>query len=247
MIVSVRIAEQPLHSTSSFIGIRRNVAFFTESATNPAGFIFTFLRRFVENSNESSSRKSDDGLHLNAAMDAFQLDSTHIWKAAPGCRILVVDGGAVRIDFPAQWTVISRPKYVCVVDQYPARHQSLIAISWRRVPVDALGLPLEALLKEASSAETRTILYRRGPFAFFRPPLEGVWTELRVVDSEDGREVCSRICLARADCTQALLIFDSPPEDELTLFPVWRTVLATIAVGDYIENPTTGERRVKRG
>jgi len=102
-------------------------------------------------------------------------------------------------------------------------------------------------VNEAALAETRTTLHRGATFGFFRPPLEAVWAEMRVLDSEERREICTRLCLARADCTQALVIFDFRPEDELTLYPVWNTLLATLSVGDYLEDPATGRRRAKRG
>jgi hypothetical protein len=180
-------------------------------------------------------------------MYALQLDSSHIWKAAPGCRILVVDSGAVRLDFPAQWTVISMPRYVCVVDRCLPDYRTIIAISWRRTAIGTLGIPLAMLIEEASLAETRTILHRASTCALFRPPLELAWTEMRVMDTSRSCEICTRLCLARADSTQALLMFDFHPEDELTVFPIWNTLLATLSVGDYIEDPSTGRRRARRG
>jgi hypothetical protein len=180
-------------------------------------------------------------------MEVLQLDPSHTWKAAPGCRILVVDGGAVRLDFPAQWTVISTPRYVCVTDRCPPDHRTMMAISWRRTPIGAAGISLTLLLKEAAAAETRPVLDRKNPCSFFRPPLEVTWTEMRVLDSERSIEICTRLCLARADSTQALLMFDFRPEDELTVFPVWDTLLATLSVGDYLEDPASGSKRAKRG
>jgi hypothetical protein len=180
-------------------------------------------------------------------MEVLQLDSSHVWKAAPGCRILIIDGGAVRFDFPARWTVISTPRYVCVTDRCPPDHRTMIAISWRRTPLGASGIPLTLLLTEATAAETRPVLERKDPRGFLRPPLEGAWTEMRVLDSERSIEICTRLCLARADSTQALVMFDFRPEDEFTVFPVWNTLLATLSVGDYIEDPATGRKRAQRG
>src|SRR5262245_49019752 len=88
-------------------------------------------------------------VQLPAAMYAVQLNPGHGWKAAPGCRILIVDGGAVRLDFPETWTVISMPKYVCVMDRCPPENRSLLAIAWRRFPISAFGIPLTPLINEA--------------------------------------------------------------------------------------------------
>src|SRR5262249_13256120 len=115
-------------------------------------------------------------------MYALQLNPDHSWKAAPGCRILIVDGGAVRFDFPAHWTVISTPKYVCVVDRYPPHNRSLLAVSWRRFPMKALGIPLAPLVAEAALAETRKVLHQSGAVTLLRPPVEAAWVEMRVED-----------------------------------------------------------------
>jgi len=180
-------------------------------------------------------------------MYAVQLNPGHGWKAAPGCRILVIDGGAVRFDFPADWTVVSTPKYVVLVDQAPPHNRTLLAVAWRRFPITAWGIPLLPLVSEAAMAESREVLHRDEPMSFIRPPVEGAWIQMRVADPVHQREMLTRICLARADCTQALMIFDFWPEDESTLHSVWTTLLATLTVGDYIDDPRTGRRRAQRG
>jgi hypothetical protein len=180
-------------------------------------------------------------------MYAVQLNPGHGWKAAPGCRILVIDGGAVRLDFPVNWTVISTPKYVVLVDRAPPHNRALLAVAWRQFPPSAAGIPLAPLLSEAAGAECREVLHRGESVSVIRPPLEAAWIELRVADPVHKREMLTRICLARADCTQALLIFDLWPEDELSLHSVWTTFLATLTVGDYMDDPTTGQRRAQRG
>src|SRR5262249_3902753 len=118
---------------------------------------------------------------------------------------------------------------------------------WRRFPITAWGIPLLPLVSEAAMAESREVLHRDEPMSFIRPPVEGAWIQMRVADPVHQRETLTRICLARADCTQALMIFDFEPEDESTLHPVWTTLLATLTVGDYIDDPTTGQRRAQRG
>src|SRR5262249_16324209 len=113
-------------------------------------------------------------------MHALELNPNHTWKAAPGCRILIVDGGAVRFDFPAACTVISTPKYVCVIDRYPPHDRSLIAVSWRRVPINALGIPLVPLVNEAAQAEVRPVVRRSQAHSVLRPAVEAAWVEMLV-------------------------------------------------------------------
>ena len=45
----------------------------------------------------------------------------------------------------------------------------------------------------------------------------------------------------------ATIVFDFWPEYELDFHDPWATLLETLAVGDYIEDPATGRRREKRG
>ncbi len=59
--------------------------------------------------------------------------------------------------------------------------------------------------------------------------------------------VVTRVCAARAEGTQAILVFDFQMQDRDVLAGVWETLTATLVVGDYIEDPTTGKRRMRRG
>jgi hypothetical protein len=78
-----------------------------------------------------------------------------------------------------------------------------------------------------------------------RPPLEAAWVQHHVVDG--NRRLCTRMCVARGGCTQAIVLAEFAKEDELAFFPVWETFLKTLAVGDYISDPTTGRLREQRG
>ena len=179
-------------------------------------------------------------------MQAIQLNPSHVWKAAPQHKILVIDGGAVRFDFPRDWVVLPRARHVCLFDQLPS-YRCALAISWRHVPPETAALSVGYLMNQTYSAELRPILHRGEVIRYFNIPLEAAWIQLRVMDLEERREALTRMCIARAGCTQALILFDFWPEDELKLFDAWETVLRTLVVGDYIEDPTTGHRREKRG
>ena len=178
---------------------------------------------------------------------AIQLESGHSWKAAPGCRILIIDGGAVRFDYPAEWVVRPTPKYVFVIDRYPPDDRCLLAVSWRRIPIRALGISPAALLDRLAPLETRPADYRGQTFQVFRPPLQVAWTETRFVEPIYGDNVCTRMCVARADCTQAVFLLDYRPGTEATVDAVWKTVVDTLAIGDYIEDLRAGTRHAKRG
>jgi hypothetical protein len=186
-------------------------------------------------------------------MDVFQLAPNHVWKAAPGCRILVVDNGGVRCDIPYEWIVYSPRRHVFVIDRFPPDSRSLLAISCKRLPAEVMAFPLPSILREWVNGEDRRIIECGEAIRFHRWPLEVAWLQLRVREEprpgeKFGREEkCTRVCVARADCTQALLVFDFHPEDETALAPVWQTLMETLAVGDYIADPTTGRKRMRRG
>ena len=108
-------------------------------------------------------------------------------------------------------------------------------------------MPVAALLEQGSLSETRTVV-QRGEMTFIhRPPLEIVWIQFLVVDESTRREDFTRMCVARGGCTQAVILCEFAPENEPWLFPVWQTLMSTLAVGDYIANPVTGERHEQRG
>jgi hypothetical protein len=183
----------------------------------------------------------------DGAVDVFQLVSNHVWKAAPGCRILVVDNGGVRCDIPREWIVYSPNRHVFVIDRFPPDNRCMVAISCRRVSSDVMAISLLWILEEWIAGEDRQVLDRSEPFRFHRWPMEAAWLQLRVIDPKSRRERVTRVCVARADRTQALIVLDFEPEDELSMNRAWNTLIDTLAVGDYIEDPGTGRKRIKRG
>ena len=180
-------------------------------------------------------------------MDVFQLAPNHVWKAAPGCRILVLDNGALRCDIPHEWIVYSPGRHVFVIDRFPPNNRCMLAISCRRVSSEVVAIPLLYILGEWIGSEERQVMGRGEPVRFHRWPLEAAWLQLWVRDPKDGQEKSTHVCVARADRTQALIVLDFYPEDEPVVGSAWRTVMDTLTVGDYIADPATGRKRMKRG
>ena len=180
-------------------------------------------------------------------MQVTSLDSIPAWKAAPGYRTLAVDGGALRFECPARWMVAPTSRYVCVADRCPPEERCLMALSWRRVTAEATILSIPDLIADLSTANIRPNA-RRGPITrALRPPLELAWTEIRFTDPVKRREACTRLCLARSGCTQALTVFNFWPEDSMALFGVWNNFLKTLVVGETIADPVSGRRRERWG
>jgi hypothetical protein len=178
-------------------------------------------------------------------MDVMALDASHAWKATPGYRILLVDSGAIRFDFPIGWIVHRGTKQVLLLDRYPPDERSYIGLRWRRILPAEATIPLEVLVSKSSIAEQRPIVSRGPVIRLFRPPLEAAWIQLQVIDR--GRQMCTRMCVARGGCTQAIILAEFHSADEVKFFPIWETFLKTLAVGDYIVDATTGRRYEQRG
>jgi len=178
---------------------------------------------------------------------AFQLEPGHYWKARPGHRILIVDNGAVRFDFPRDWTLYSRPAYACLLDKTAVDYSCAVTVSAKRLPISTAPIPLEGYLREIAQTDDLEEASSSDAVRIFRPPLEAGWVELRFMDPVQRREARKRVCIARAGLTRAVITFDFWPEDELRHFWSWNTILETLVVGDYIEDPLTGRRREQRG
>lgn len=180
-------------------------------------------------------------------MDVFQLAPNHVWKAAPGCRILVVDNGGMRCDIPYDWIVYCPRTHVFAIDRFPPDNRILLAISCRRVSSEIIAIPLRRILEEWVTGEDRRVVERGLPIRFHRWPLEAEWMQLRVRGSEPRQDKTTRVCVARADRTQSLIILDFHSVHEAAIETAWRTLMDTLAVGDYIADPLTGRRRIQRG
>jgi hypothetical protein len=179
-------------------------------------------------------------------MDVFQLASNHLWTAAPGCRVLVIDDGAVRLDIPNEWIVYAPHRHVFVIDRFPPKNRVLLTISCTRVTSDIAAFPLQGVLDEWIKDEGRVVLETH-PISLRRLPVEVLWLQIRVRDPDTGSGKCKRLCAARADLTQAIIVFEFDPEEETSFDPHWRTMMDTLVVGDYIADPTTGRKRMTRG
>jgi len=175
------------------------------------------------------------------------LSQPHQWKAKPNHRILVLDRGAVRFDYPDDWSVAFEDEGAIIHDQEPPADKCRIAASCRRVPVESSTYPLLRLLESMIAKDARGVTPSDQILRIHRPPLEVAWTELRFTEPTIGRLACSRVCVARAGCTQAFLTFDFWPEDSDRCFPVWENVLESLEVGAYIDDPASGQRREIRG
>lgn len=176
--------------------------------------------------------------------EVYQLPARHGWKAASGHKILVLDRGALVLEFPAEWVMEPGPSQVNLRDGATAEDSTcLLAVSFLRLPpVDWRELPLARLLLEAVEGDDRDRIATGPAHETKHHDLEIAWTELRVVDPGELRECRSRTCLARGNNIQCLITFDFWPEDEARLSPVWNEVLASLRLGVPVEDPASGRK-----
>ena len=173
--------------------------------------------------------------------ESLTLRSGHGWRATAGCKICVIDRGAVRFDYPQEWIVIPGERSVRLHDNEPPSDNSRLEVSYLRLPpIDWGGLSLATLVEAGMPGEERSI-QTRGPITEVRRgDLELAWREFGFVDSAANREARSRICIARRSNLQCLITFDFWATDLPSCDPVWDTVLATLELGEYIADPQRG-------
>lgn len=176
--------------------------------------------------------------------EVYRLRQGHGCTATSGHKILVLDRGAVALEFPAGWTMEPGASQVKLRDgTTPEESNCTLAVSCLRLPpVDWSGLPLSRLLSEALESDDRDRIAVGPVRETARDGWTLVWAELRVVDPGEHRECRSRLCLARGNSVQCLITFDFWPEDEARLSPVWDGVLGSLRLGAAVEDPTKGER-----
>ena len=163
------------------------------------------------------------------------------WTARPGCKIMVADAGAVRIDIPTAWIVIPNSENIKIHDKQPPNDDCALTVSYVRLPpVDWTDLPIGPLLRD-STKETELEVTKMGPVTELRrSDLEIAWREMHFIDPVEKRDAISRICIGRRKLIQCLITFDFWLTDLQRCAPVWNTVLESLTVAEFVRDPTTG-------
>ena len=176
-------------------------------------------------------------------------DQTGRWKARPGYRVLVMDRGAVRFDFPQDWLASLDSKYIRIVDREPPSDRCSLLVSCRWISPGVAGFPIRELLHEVTIDDNpeRPIVYRGPITTLYRQPMEAAWRQMCFIDNLQRQDARTRVCLARGGRTLATIVFDFWGKDEARLHDMWTVLLDTLAVGDYIDDPATGLKREQRG
>ena len=172
------------------------------------------------------------------------MTGAHRWKASPGHNILVLDAGAVRLEYPHAWRVIPKSNRLQIHDRPPPDDEGRFQItvfrlpkvagkSWDALPVDELlrhavaGDPRDK--KQRKAAEARTLVH--DVTSVRRPDLEYAWVEHQAPDPETGRPLMSRQVIARARGVQPLITFDYYASRADDYRPVWQHAINTLRLG----------------
>ena len=112
-----------------------------------------------------------------------------------------------------------------------------------RGDVDWSGVGLTRCLEEALKANNGGYLARGEVTELHRDGLELAWLEVRLLDENEKREACSRLCYARITSVagvvvQPFITMDFWPEHADRFGPVWDEVLRSLTLGDFDEDPT---------
>jgi hypothetical protein len=175
---------------------------------------------------------------------SLRLKKQHRWRARPGYRIFVAGRGAVQFSFPQDWVIIPESDAIHLYDKQPPDDNCRLAVSYIRLPpLNWSGLPLSQLVEAALGSSRQDILETSKLTQLRRNNLEIAWAQIRFIDPNEKRPAFSRLCIGRGANIQSLITFDFWTEDAARLEPVWAEVIASLDLGQYIDDPTVGASR----
>jgi hypothetical protein len=173
--------------------------------------------------------------------ETLKLRDRHYWTAQPNCRVFVADRGAVRFDFPQDWVIVPDSDSIKLHDKPPPDDDCVLAVSYLRLPpIDWSGLSLVTLVEQTSKHDTRPVYQWDEIIEDRRGDLEIAWRQMRFIDPTEKREALSLFCLARRRQVQALITFDFWETDRQRCEAVWQTVLKSLELDEFIQDPTVG-------
>src|SRR6185295_5673775 len=166
----------------------------------------------------------------------LRLAATHGWSDRPDRKVLVLDRGAVRLDYPADWVVDSAGDCVKLRDREPPDEECTLGASyhhWPALPGLHPALRVAALVETAMADDER--FTARDP-VHDEPGfgLELAWGQGRFIDAD--REALSRVCIARRGEIQALVTLDFWASDLERCDALWHEILASIQIAERVED-----------
>lgn len=173
----------------------------------------------------------------------LRMKDNHRWNATPGHKIIVLDKGALRFNYPEKWVVVPEEHSINLYDKQPPKDDCRLAVSYLRLPtLDWSELPLSQLIDVASAGTDDRPTQSRGELVTEpRSDVELAWVQVTFDDPVEHRDAYTRIAIARGFNLQALVTLDFWPEDAPRLESVWKEVMRSIELGRYVVDPTVGD------
>lgn len=174
--------------------------------------------------------------------ESLKLKKGHTWSAPEGYRIFVADRGAVRFNFPQEWTMEPGEDATYFYDKKPPDDDCRLGCSYLTLPpIDWSGLHLSELIKTATAGDPRELKMAGDIVMGNRPDLEIAWADFGFIDPVEHRHAYSRLSIARGSNIQTLITLDYWDEDGARLAPMWRELMRSLQLGRYISDPTLGD------
>jgi hypothetical protein len=136
---------------------------------------------------------------------------------------------------------------VCLLDCGSVDPAAVLAVSAKRISLPVSEIPLALYMREITEPDGSGGFHCESICSLRRPPMEAAWVEIGYDSEFTKGHLCKRVFVGRAGSTRAIITLDFKPADRKRMEPVWDTVIETIVIGDYLEDPRTGRRREKRG
>lgn len=171
--------------------------------------------------------------------EKLRLKEKHTWKSRPGYSICVIDRGAVRFDYPANWIVNPDDGAVHLHDRPPSVESCDLGVSIFNVPAEQIpDLPLEDTLRDVLDKK-RKAYQDSGIHQLVSGDIEIAWLEQRYKDTEYNRDARLRVALARGPVL-CLISMNYWANRAAGLERVWDEVLRTLVMGVYVQDPSFG-------
>lgn len=165
----------------------------------------------------------------------------HRWVTRAGSKTIVLDGGAVRFDYPRSWVVVPTTGSIAVCDREPPGHESRLEVSYFRLPIpEEVELPpVVDFVDRVTSRDHENSTY--GPLREeIRRGIEVAWRDIMAAPRPASSTVRFRVGIARHGSIHCLITYEFLGPNQDRCDAVWEDVLDTLVLDRVISDPARG-------
>lgn len=171
-----------------------------------------------------------------------QLAADHGGRAKPGHKILLLDRGAVRLEYPGAWYTEATDDCFKLHDKKPPDDECVLAVSYHHWPAIGCKISVAALVRDTLAKDERSLRALEPICEQSHVDFVLAWGGGRFTDPTLNQEACTRCCLARKNESQALHTCDFWPPD-LERCPIYGSLFWQVySFGQWIADPRHGPR-----